>query len=159
VQRDLDATTHRGAVDESERRHRQLTEPSHLLVAQPSDGHGLLAAGHVAETLEVGTDCEDERLAGETDCDDLACGSAGLDRIEGGSQVEQAPRAERGRLGVVETVVHRDQRHRAHAAWQRDVANLEVGDALLGGGGRQGLGGDGQVVLGRGGHQAAASVP
>ena len=49
---------------------------------------------------------------------------------ERGGQLGDAERAERRRLGVVEAVVDGDERQRAGAAGQRDVAGDGVGDAL-----------------------------
>ena len=58
--------------------------------------------------------------------------SACRDRVQGGVQRGQAAGAERVRLGVVESVVQRDQRHRARAVRQLDVADDRLGDDLVG---------------------------
>jgi len=82
-ERDLEAATHRRTVDERERRDAHLTEAPESLVPQRSERSGLLDVLQVRDAGEVGSDGEDERLAGHSDGHDLARRCCCLDGVEG----------------------------------------------------------------------------
>jgi hypothetical protein len=83
------------------------------------------------DALQIGADREDERLAGDADTGDGAVRRLLLHLVDGGVQIGQRLRAERGRLGVVQAVVQGDQRE-APGARQVQVPHLGTGDDLAG---------------------------
>ncbi|MGY3679018.1 hypothetical protein ACVWXU_002641 [Streptomyces sp. TE33382] len=97
-----------------------------------ADGQRVLVAAEQLDTLEVGADGEDERLAGDADTGDRALGGLLLDLVDGGVQVRQRLRSEGGRLGVVQAVVQRDQREPARARGKVEVAYVRLRDDLTG---------------------------
>lgn len=127
VQRDLHAAAHRRAVDERERGDVQLAEAAENRVPEPANHPGLVPVPDQADALKIGADREDERLPGQADRDDVV---PGRHRVQGVVQLQQAGRAERAGLGVVEAVVQGDQGQRAGAAGQLDVADVRVRDDL-----------------------------
>jgi hypothetical protein len=128
VQRHLQPAAHGRAVDERERRDRQLAQPAEDVVAERADGQRLLAGGHLGRALEVGADGEDEGLARHAHRGQIrALGDLRQRPVER----EQAVRAERVRLGVVEAVVQGDQRHRARAVRELHVAHQCLGDDFV----------------------------
>ena len=129
VQRHLDAAAHRRAVHERERGHRQLAETAEH--RRGPAGRSAIACSRSVDqrhAAQVRADREDERLAGHADRDQVV---ARRDRVQRGVQRGQAAGPERVRLGVVEAVVERDQRHRARAVRQLDVAYARVRDDLV----------------------------
>lgn len=129
VEGDLQAAAHRRAVHERERRHLQLAEAAEHLVAQLADPQRLVPLGDRRGALEVGAHREDERLADNAHGRQVA---AAGHRVQSLVQRGEASGAERGRLGVVEAVVQRDQGHRARAVRQLHVADDRPGDDLVG---------------------------
>src|SRR5690606_4503503 len=97
----------------------------------PADGLRVVALLEQLHALEVGTDREDERLAGDADTDDLAVRGLLLDLVEGGVEVRQRLRAEGGRLGVVQAVVQGDEGETARAQRKVEVAYVRLRDDLV----------------------------
>jgi hypothetical protein len=129
VQGDFEAATHRCTVDERKARHRQRGELIEDAVAKAPDLEHLLVRGELAEDAEVGTDAEDERLAGETDRHEVVARSH---RVEGGLQGRERRGAERVGALVVAAVVEGEQRRLAGAIRKVDVVDLRLGDDLIG---------------------------
>ncbi|MGX1117075.1 hypothetical protein RKD37_002438 [Streptomyces ambofaciens] len=101
-------------------------------MAALADGQRVLVPLQQLDALEVGADREDERLAGDADTDDVAVRGLLLDLVEGGVDVRQRLRAERGRLGVVVAVVQGDEREAPDALGKVEVAYVRLGDDLAG---------------------------
>jgi hypothetical protein len=86
VQCDLEPATHRGTVDERERRHRQRGELAEHPVSEASDLEHLVVTCQLPKHAEVGTDAEDERLSGEADGCQVVTGGYLLERCLQGRQ-------------------------------------------------------------------------
>lgn len=91
----------------------------------------LVAGGDRADTLEVGADGEDERLAGDAEADDLLGVRAAGGLVERVRELGETGRAEAVRLGVVEPVVERQEHESACTTGQLDVLATDVGDDLV----------------------------
>ncbi len=131
VQTDLDAAAHGRAVVVREGRDRQRREALEDVVAALADGERLVVLLQQLDTLEVGADREDERLAGDARADDGAGDGLLLDLVDRRVQVGERLRTEGGRLGVVEAVVQRDEREAPGAERQVQVADVRGRDDLV----------------------------
>ncbi|MDQ0834045.1 hypothetical protein QF032_005889 [Streptomyces achromogenes] len=118
-----------------------------------ADGERVLVVLQELDALEVRADGEDERLAGDAGADDLPGRGLLLDLVDRQVEVGQRLRAEGGRLGVVETVVERDQGEAPRAERQVEVAYVRLGDDLV----REQLGRALQKLSGGGAHLSPPS--
>ena len=127
VERQFKTAADRGPVDEGEGRHVELAEPAKDVVPQLGDLKCLLAGAHVLDAREIGSDGEDERLAGDANCDDAWRGHDVVDRC-----VERCETggAEGRRPRVITVVIQGDERHGAGLMRKVDEPNPCMGDDL-----------------------------
>ena len=131
-ERDLDAATHGGAVDEGEGGHRQVHDRPEDRMPGPRDFQRLLAFAGGRDRGQVGAHGEDEGFAGDTDGLDFAGLGPRLQARDDLGQPRDRRRAEGVGLGVVEAVVEGNQRHRAGACGQGEIPHERLGHDLVG---------------------------
>ena len=122
VERDLDASAQRGAVDRCESEKREVAEPAEELVPRPTALSRALG-GDVLELVHVGADGEHERLSGQQE-------PAPISRpqlVEDAFERAQRLLAEGVRLLPALPVVDRHERDRADA--RLEALQLEEGRA------------------------------
>ncbi len=108
VERQLQAPTHGGTIDQSERGHREVGEPPQDLVAQLGDTEGHFTRGDQRDAGQIRTDGEDEWLADDRQCVDVRRRSL----VQSGVEFQQTLGPEGVGLRVIEAVVQGDQAER-----------------------------------------------
>ena len=111
MQRELETAAERRAVDRGDGRKRQRANAAEQSVPGANAVERVLRRADLCELVDVGSDAEDERLAGE----DGRAPVAVLELVEHRDRGLERGAAERRRLAVVLAVVDRDERNRAGA--------------------------------------------
>ncbi|CAB4927126.1 unannotated protein [freshwater metagenome] len=129
MERQFEAASDRGPIDEGEGRDVELAESAEDVVPELGDLKCLLAGADMLNAGEISAYREDERLAGDADSDDAGGRDDLVDRrVERG----QAGGPEGGRPRVITVVVQGDEGHGARLVRKFDEPNPRMGDNLAG---------------------------